>query len=666
MQENITVKIGADISALSRDLGKAQSDISGFGSKLGSIMQTVGTLAVAGGAIAGGAMLKLGSDAVTAAADVQATNAQFAQVFGDLGDEATVTLEAMGKEFGMLPERLKGPLSMTTSMFKGLGLSTEDALSTAAGAVTIAADAAAFYDKSYEDANAALNSFIKGNYEGGEAIGLFANETQLASWASKELGVDWKTLDEAGKQVARLKFAEAMQKSAGATGQASRESESLTNMQGNLKSAWTTLMAKLGEPILPMVIDWIKALSEKIAAVDTDKLIEDFKSFYDKGKEIVTMITDFVDKWTPLIAGIAAGAIAFGLITAAMKAYRAVVLIATTAQLFLNGALVANPIGLIVVAIGLLVAAGVYLWKNWDTISAKAKELWEIIKTKFSEIKEAITTKMSEIKSDLTAKWNEIKTSVTNKVLEILNDVISKFLLMKNKITAKVLETKMAIQQKWDEIKTAISNKVTAIKTAITNKFSEIKTAISNKMTEVKTTITEKWNAAKKFLTSIDLKQIGKDIIQGLINGISSMGQWVISAVSDLADLVPDWVKKKLGIKSPSRVLAKLGMYAGMGLAYGLDGETKSVAKSAQALANASIAKPTLAYDTPSASYGSLSSALSGSVDVSATEQSGLLRELIGAVREGRVVEMDGKIVTKIIGDRLNGQISGARRNGRG
>jgi hypothetical protein len=129
---------------------------------------------------------------------------------------------------------------------------------------------------------------------------------------------------------------------------------------------------------------------------------------------------------------------------------------------------------------------------------------------------------------------------------------------------------------------------------------------------------------------------------------------------------IPVGIRKLLKIKSPSRVLAELGMYAGMGLANGLDGETKSVAKSALGLANAAIAKPTLSYATPSASYGSLSSAISGSVDVSATEQSGLLRELIGAVRDGKIIEMDKKTVGRIVGDQLNGQARGARRNGGG
>ena len=62
----------------------------------------------------------------------------------------------------MMPNRIKPAMSSMTSMFKGLGMDTETAMTTASDAVTLVADASAFYDKSFEDANASLNSFIKG------------------------------------------------------------------------------------------------------------------------------------------------------------------------------------------------------------------------------------------------------------------------------------------------------------------------------------------------------------------------------------------------------------------------------------------------------------------------------------------------------------------------
>lgn len=81
--------------------------------------------------------------------------------------------------------------------------------------------------------------------------------------------------------------------------------------------------------------------------------------------------------------GMAASAIATGAVTAATTA-------ATAAQWALNAAFVATPIGWIVLGLGALVAAGVALYQNWDTVKAKASELWVKATEVFTGIKDSI------------------------------------------------------------------------------------------------------------------------------------------------------------------------------------------------------------------------------------------------------------------------------------
>ena len=81
--------------------------------------------------------------------------------------------------------------------------------------------------------------------------------------------------------------------------------------------------------------------------------------------------------------GMAASAIATGAVTAATTA-------ATAAQWALNAAFVATPIGWIVLGLGALVAAGVSLYQNWDTVKAKASELWVKATEVFTGIKDSI------------------------------------------------------------------------------------------------------------------------------------------------------------------------------------------------------------------------------------------------------------------------------------
>lgn len=55
--------------------------------------------------------------------------------------------------------------------------------------------------------------------------------------------------------------------------------------------------------------------------------------------------------------------------------------------------MVANPIGLVIVAIGLLVAAGVAIWKNWATIKEKLTNIWSSLKSTFNDFIDSIVSK---------------------------------------------------------------------------------------------------------------------------------------------------------------------------------------------------------------------------------------------------------------------------------
>lgn len=80
----------------------------------------------------------------------------------------------------------------------------------------------------------------------------------------------------------------------------------------------------------------------------------------------------------------------------------------------------------------------------------------------------------------------------------------------------------------------------------------------------------------------------GVNIMEGLWNGILSMGNWIKEKVVNLAkDYVVNPVKDFLGIKSPSRVFAELGGYIGEGLAQGITGSTTDVNAASNALAAA-------------------------------------------------------------------------------
>ena len=158
-----------DNDEANRSISSTDQRAEGLSTKFGKGIKSAakwGAAIAAGATAAAGAVMLVASPLVKAAANAQAMGAQFEQVFGDVQSDAQSTIDGLGKKFGMLPNRIKPAMTQMTSMFKGLGMDTEKAMGTAEQAVTLVADAAAFYDMSFEDANSALNSFIKGNYEG--------------------------------------------------------------------------------------------------------------------------------------------------------------------------------------------------------------------------------------------------------------------------------------------------------------------------------------------------------------------------------------------------------------------------------------------------------------------------------------------------------------------
>jgi TP901 family phage tail tape measure protein len=76
------------------------------------------------------------------------------------------------------------------------------------------------------------------------------------------------------------------------------------------------------------------------------------------------------------------------------------------------------------------------------------------------------------------------------------------------------------------------------------------------------------------YLRSLNFTEIGRNLIQGLINGVTGMLGALKSTIVGAASSVANWFKAKLGIHSPSRVFAGLGGFVMAGLDQGLAANT--------------------------------------------------------------------------------------------
>lgn len=236
-------------------------------------------------------VLNLGKDAIEAAATIEAENAQFAATFADVSDAATESFTTIQNDTNIMAGRLKSVGIKAYSQFKGSGLDATQSLEMMDEYLRLAADAAAYYDISLEDADTRLRSFLRGNTEAGDAIGLFTSESQRNTYAVEKYEKAWVDLTEAQRQMLLLDVSSDIYRQSGAMGQAAREGSAWTNVMGNLSRVWQEILAKLGGPIMEQLIPRIEQFSQWLS--ENPEKVEAFAASL--GSLIDTVLTGFTN-----------------------------------------------------------------------------------------------------------------------------------------------------------------------------------------------------------------------------------------------------------------------------------------------------------------------------------------------------------------------------------
>lgn len=265
----ISIELTGDESDLDDALDNAASSAKGFESKL----KGIGKAIIA--AFAVDKVIEFGKSVIETTAHLDAMDAKFDQIFkGTEGIDAMARMEKISGETNTHMNRLKENFSNFGAQAKGAGMVGVEAMNQTERATRMAADAAAFYDIKMEDAAAALSSFLKGNFNAGDAIGVFTSAKAMDTRANELWGKSWKDLTESERQWLLLDTVEKMYEMNGALGQASRESGEYEKALENMKDTWDELKRTMGEPFLPTVIAGMQGLTSTMQ--DLDGFIKNF------------------------------------------------------------------------------------------------------------------------------------------------------------------------------------------------------------------------------------------------------------------------------------------------------------------------------------------------------------------------------------------------------
>ena len=457
------------------------------------------------------------SGSISTAAELKAEASQLEQTFGSMEGTATEAISSIADETGILETRLNSAATSIYAFARSSGGSELESMDLMKGALTAAADAAAYYDRSLDDTTETLMSFLKGNYENDAVLGLSATETTRNAAAMEQFGKEFNDLTEIQKQQTLLKMVQDAQELSGAMGQASRESDGLENVMGNLNEVGRQIQGNIGAPVLEAIIPAIQKITNSLMQWSEGVNWDAFSSAV---SGFITGIIDNGPTIISLIAGIAAGFVAWNVATtiqgvvSAINAFRTANEGATIAQLAMNAAMNANPIGIVITAITALIAIIGTLWVTNEDFRAAVTEIWENIKQAFVSAWEAIKAAWDNASAYFTAIWSAIKT-IFAPVKEYLVGIFS---------------------STWESIKQIFSGFIDFLFGVFTGDWSRA------------------WDGVKEIFKGVWNGIIG--LLEGAVNIIIKGVNWLISQLNKIHFEIPDWVPgiggKSFGINIPS------------------------------------------------------------------------------------------------------------------
>jgi len=350
----LVAKITTDASGLKSGLSDAEGATEASSQKMASSLKQVGIAMVAAGAAITAAMGLAAKSAMDAVESENLFNAS-------LGANAKVVRDwsnTLGKALGLNTYELRKNTGTIYVMVQSMGIAGDAAMDMSEGITELAYDMASFYNISPEEAFGKLKSGLVGMSRPLQDLGILVNETTIKSYALKN-GMIEQGQEMTEQQKVTARYGAILEATTVAQGDLARTMDSPTNKLRVLSSTFDELRIVIGENLLPIIGSLLTSVGNVLNKVinwakENPALARTLTITAAAAGVVLTVVGGLILLLPTLISGVAAFGVVLGAVT--------------------------WPITLIVAGIGLLIAGGILLWKNWDKVSHFFADIWSNMK----------------------------------------------------------------------------------------------------------------------------------------------------------------------------------------------------------------------------------------------------------------------------------------------
>ena len=608
-QQKVVNDLGTQINNATADLNKMEKemrDIDSSADKASSSLDDLGDAAdgiggkvsgafsglkdsILGGGIAG-AVSGLVQSAISGIQNLVNETMEYNKIMGTLeiaSQQAGYSAEQTAQSYNQLYAILGDQQSSATALqnLQALGLSQQDL--TVMIDVTIGAWAKYGDSIPIDSLAEAVNETIKT----GTVTGTFAD---VLNWAAQAAGTAGTAEDEFNAKLqatqdpaerARLVMEELSRQGLPELAQAFRDTNPEIVAMNEANAHMQESMGKIGEALAPVVATVTEAIAGLLEALAP--LGEAFSTVFQGALELVQPIVEGLKESFQGVKDAISSAFTEEQIAAISSFFQ------TLGEVILAVpfAVLSAAINVVVAAIQLLITViGALVGFFTETLPAAIQtviEWFSQLPTKISEFFSNIIQSVAEWASNLVTNMSNAASNAINTVVNFFSELPGKIAEFFSQVISRVAEWASNL---LSNMRDGASNAINAVAEFFSQLPGKVADFLSQVISKVVSWASDMVNKARSGMQNVvntvtstlqslpgKVLSIGKNIVQGLWNGISQAGSWLWGKITGWANSILSKIKGAFGIGSPSKLMRdEVGRWLTVGMAKGIEKEEKA------------------------------------------------------------------------------------------